>query len=226
MRRKAGDIEGLAEFLRESKLKDNRANPIGGGSFGVVYESDVPGNVIKQGIPGGYDNDFVNEADLQSVAADMGFAPRVAGIERFAGGIGDRIEMEDIRGNFENAFQADAGNLKALRTTDVRVAQQLGQLALKGVGLQDRNPGNVYKNKMTGRPMQIDFGIAGKVTGEDQVMSLADATEDGFRAAGIGDIGSIFRATVYDLLNGGQVDEAMDVAKQGFSRLQKIKNIV
>ena len=58
------------------------------------------------------------------------------------------------------------------------------------------------------------------------MMSLADATEDGFRAAGIGDIGSIFRATVYDLLNGGQVDEAMDVAKQGFSRLQKIKNIV
>ena len=37
------------------------------------------------------------------------------------------------------------------------------------------------------------------------------------------DIGEIFRATVYDLLEGGQVTEAMDVAKQGFSRLQKIK---
>lgn len=226
MRRKAGDIEGLVEFLREGKLKDNRSDPIGSGAFGVVYESDIPGNVMKQGLPGGFDNDFVEEANLQSVAADMGFAPRVAGVERFAGGIGDRLEMEDIRGNFENAFEADAGNLKALRATDVRVAQQLGQLALKGVGLQDRNPGNVYKNKMTGRPMQIDFGIAGKVTGEDQVMALADATEDGFRAAGIGDVGDIFRATVYDLLNGGQVAEAMDVAKQGFSRLQKIKRTV
>ena len=36
MRRKAGDIAGLAEFLREGKLKDNRSDPIGGGAFGVV----------------------------------------------------------------------------------------------------------------------------------------------------------------------------------------------
>ena len=36
---------------------------------------------MKQGVaaPGGFDNDFVEEANLQSVAADMGFAPRVAG---------------------------------------------------------------------------------------------------------------------------------------------------
>ena len=79
------------------------------------------------------------------------------------------------------------------------------------------------KNKMTGRPLQIDFGIAQKVAGEDQVMALANATADGLEAAGIGDIGSIYRATVMDLLEGGDVTDAMDVAKQGFSRLQKIK---
>ena len=73
--------------------------------------------------------------------------------------------------------------------------------------------------------MQLDFGIADRVTAEDQVMALADATEDGFRAAGIGDIGDIFRDTVYDLINAGQLDEAMDIAKQGFSRLQKIKQV-
>jgi hypothetical protein len=71
--------------------------------------------------------------------------------------------------------------------------------------------------------MQLDFGIAERVEGVDQVMALADATEDGFKAAGIGDIGQIFRDTVYDLINGGQIDDAMDVAKQGFSRLQKIR---
>jgi hypothetical protein len=49
------------------------------------------------------------------------------------------------------------------------------------------------------------------------------ATAEGFEAAGLDDIASIYRATVIDLLEGGDVAEAMDVAKQGFSRLQKIK---
>jgi len=218
--RKAGEL--IKEYLRESQLANNRSQPIGSGAYGVVFKSDIPGNVIKQGVPGGFDNDFVQEANLQSVAADMGFAPRVAGIERFTGGIGDRIEMEDIRSNFE-PVQSIKGLYPADPLFNVRAAQQLGQLALKGVRLDDRKADNMMQNKMTGRPMQLDFGIADRVTAKDQVMALADATEDGFRAAGIGDIGDIFRDTVYDLINGGQLDEAMDVAKQGFSRLQKIK---
>ena len=76
---------------------------------------------------------------------------------------------------------------------------------------------------MTGRPMQLDFGIANKVEGEMQVDALARATSDGFVAAGLGDVAQIYHDTVYDLLAGGQVADAMDVAKQGFSRLQKIK---
>lgn len=223
----------INQYLREGKLSSNRSNPIGQGGNGVVYESDLPGNVIKQlsyqdqgkfGLPGDQPK-VIDEANLQAVAAEMGIAPRVAAVETFRGGIGNRIEMEDIRDNFENAFVADVGNLKALRATDVKVSQQLGQLALKGIYLQDRNPGNVYKNKMTGRPMQIDFGIADRVSGADQVQALAEATADGFTAAGIGDVADIFRATVYDLLEGGDVDDAMDIAKQGFSRLQKIKHI-
>ncbi len=220
--RKAGDL--INEFLREGKLKDNRSDPIGSGAYGVVYKSDTPGNVMKQGVTGGFDNDFVQEANLQSIAADMGFAPRVAGVERFTSGIGDRIEMEDVRRNFE-PVQAIQGLYPADPMFNVRSSQQMGQLALKGVRLDDRKADNMMQNKMTGRPMQLDFGIADRVTAEDQVMALADATEDGFRAAGIGDIGDIFRDTVYDLINGGQIDEAMDIAKQGFSRLQKIKQV-
>jgi hypothetical protein len=89
--------------------------------------------------------------------------------------------------------------------------------------LDDRHAGNIVYNKMTGRPMQLDFGIAQRVEGPDQVMVLADVTAEGFEAAGIKDMGDIYRATVYDLLEGGDVADAMDVAKQGFSRLQKIK---
>ena len=87
--RKAGDL--INEYLREGRLAANRSQPIGAGAYGVVYASDVPGNVIKQKHGYGPD-DFVKEADLQSIAADMGIAPRVAGVETFRGGIGDRIE--------------------------------------------------------------------------------------------------------------------------------------
>ena len=223
--RKAGEL--INAYLRERKLAANRSEPIGTGTYGVVYASDVPGNVMKQVL---WTDDspkwdkptaLTTEANLQAIAAEMGIAPRVAGLETFPGGVGNRIEMEDIRPNYET-HQGGADDFPTGRDA-VRVNQQLGQLALNGIRLEDRHSGNVLYNKMTGRPMQLDFGIAGKVEGSEQVATLAMATAEGFEAAGLGDIASIYRATVMDLLEGGDVAEAMDVAKQGFSRLQKIK---
>jgi predicted Ser/Thr protein kinase len=225
--RKAGEL--IAEFLKERTLANNRANPIGAGSYGVVYESDVPGNVIKQTHSADINNNLVQEANLQSVAADMGIAPRIAGIETFPVGIGNRVEMADVRNNFEpvagegDRFGQPGVGFPVDPKINIRTAQQLGQLALKGVRLEDRRAANIVQNKMTGRPMQLDFGIAGKVEGSEQVATLAMATAEGFEAAGLNDVASIYRATVMDLLEGGDVDDAMDIAKQGFSRLQKIK---
>ena len=136
-------------------------------------------------------------------------------------GIGNRIEMEDVRTNFE-PHDSDNGMFPTGRDA-VRVNQQLGQLALKGVNLGDRHLENVLYNKMTGRPLQIDFGIAEKVSGSEQAASLALVTAQGMEAAGVPEAGGILLATVMDYLEGGQVDEAMDLAKQGFSRLQKIR---
>jgi hypothetical protein len=219
--RKAGDL--IKEYLREGQLAANRSEPIGTGGNAVVYASDVPGNVMKQGhvadesFPG---RSLTDEANLQAIAAEMGIAPRVAGLETFPGGIGNRIEMADVRTNFEphNTSSEWPSGRDA-----VRVNQQLGELALKGVRLEDRHGGNVLYNKQTGRPMQLDFGISGRVEGSEQVATLTHATAEGFEAAGLGDVASIYRATVMDLLEGGDVADAMDIAKQGFSRLQKIK---
>jgi hypothetical protein len=71
--------------------------------------------------------------------------------------------------------------------------------------------------------MQLDFGRASRVEGEMQIDALTRATADGFAAAGLDDVAEIYRDTVYDLMAGGDFKEAMDVAKQGFSRLQKIQ---
>ena len=220
--RKAADL--INEYFRETNLSSNRANPIGAGANAVVYQSDVPGNVMKQSHRDDTYGDLEREANLQAIAAEMGIAPRVAGLETFPGGIGNRIEMADVRDNFETSVPGKNAQFFEPEGRDaIRVNQQLGQLALKGVRLEDRHGANVLYNKMTGRPMQIDFGIAGRVKGSEQVATLANATAEGFEAAGLKDIADIYRATVMDFLEGGQVAEAMDVAKQGFSRLQKIK---
>ena len=221
--RKAGAL--IAEYLREGKLSANRADPIGAGASGVVYASDVPGNVMKQsiqpdGLFPGVQASLIDEANIQAIAAEMGIAPKIAGIETFRGGIGNRIEMADVRPNFE--LHRTNSQFPSGRDA-VRVNQQLGQLALKGVRLEDRHNGNVLYNKATGRPMQLDFGIAGKLEGSEKAAWLTHVTAEGFEAAGLTDVASIYRATVMDLLEGGDVDDAMDVAKQGFSRLQKIK---
>jgi hypothetical protein len=216
--RKAGDL--IAEYLREGQLAANRSQPIGAGAYGTVYASNVPGRVMKQASYADVNNDIEREANMQAIAADRGIAPRIAGVELFPAGIGNRIEMDDVRTNFEphgTSSQHPTG------MDAVRVNQQLGGLALRNMRLDDRHAGNIVYNKMTGRPMQLDFGIAQRVEGPDQVMVLADVTAEGFEAAGIKDMGDIYRATVYDLLEGGDVADAMDVAKQGFSRLQKIK---
>ena len=224
MLRKAGDL--FAQFnneVREGRLSANRSQPIGAGSYGIVYQSDVPGNVIKQSTQWG--QDLEQEANLQAIAAEMGIAPQVRGLEKFVGGVGDRIEMADVRKNFSPVRGSGArGDGYPLDPkVNLRTTQQLGQLALKGVRLEDRHAGNILTNNMTGRPMQLDFGIAGKMSPDQQAAHLANVTAEGFEAAGIGEMGSILRATVMDYLEGGQVAEAMDVAKQGFSRLQKIK---
>ena len=224
--RYAGDLfRAFGENLREQKLASNRTTPIGEGANGVVYASDTPGNVMKQTQKDEsiFERSLENEINMQAIAAEMGLAPKVAGLEKFQGGIGNRIEMEDVRDNFE--LRGDP-NTFPTGMDAVRVNQQLGQLALKGVRLEDRHNGNVMYNKMTGRPMQLDFGISGKLLDDTQkAAALTIASTEGFIAAGIPELGYILRATVMDKLNGGDVSQALDIAKQGFSRLQKIKQV-
>ena len=224
--RYAGELfRAFGENLREQKLASNRTTPIGAGANGVVYESDIPGNLIKQTQKdeSNFDRSLENEVNMQAIAAELGIAPKVAGLEKFQGGIGNRIEMEDVRDNFE--LRGDA-NTFPTGMDSVRVNQQLGQLALNDVRLEDRHNGNIMYNKLTGRPMQLDFGIAGKLNNDSEKAAyLTHVTAEGFAAAGIPEMGHILRATVMDYLEGGDVAEGLDIAKQGFSRLQKIKQV-
>ncbi len=221
MIRKAGD------WFREAILASNRANPVGAGTFGSVYKSDTPGYVMKQGLGRGDIFNAVEEANAQAIAADMGYAPQIRSVERFPGGIGDRIEMKDIRPNFEMLSDIKArGDNLARRRAMVGTHQQTGALALKGIDVMDReNPKNVAVNKLTGRPIQLDFGIVEDIRDDKfgQMRAIQQATEEGFKAAGLKEEAEIFGEIIDEYVIDGRIDDAMDIAKQGFSRLQKIK---
>ena len=107
--RYAGELfRAFGENLREQKLASNRSKPIGEGAYGVVYQSDVPGNVIKQAVQPEENfgsSGLTKEVDLQAIAAEMGIAPRVAGVETFYGGIGNRFEISNPKGCSRTTFE-------------------------------------------------------------------------------------------------------------------------
>ena len=105
--RKAGEL--IKEYLREGQLAANRSEPIGTGGNAVVYASDVPGNVMKQSHqPDGLFPTCTDFIELMKQTCKL-WLQRWAlllvllGIETFPGGIGNRIEMADVRPNFEPA---------------------------------------------------------------------------------------------------------------------------
>jgi Zn-dependent M16 (insulinase) family peptidase len=141
--------------------------------------------------------------------------------------------MQDLRDNYEPLLKdgpieiVDSwgypGTQAKYRQFALDHQKQMGMLALKGMKLMDRHSGNVMQHAMTGRPMQLDAGIAKRVTGGEQVETLVEATSEGFKASGQPDIAEIISDTAYDYLAGGQVEEAWSFTKEAFANLQKIK---
>jgi len=236
----------MAAFGIRKAADRDRKDFVGKGAYGTIY-SDEPGSVRKEVTSHG--SIALEELNAQAIAAELGLAPRVVAYESAVHGDPKvkGIVMQDLNtpgsagtplykslvepGNPEkqtrhvedltNPWSSTEDKLFALKHY-----KQMGQLALKGIDLRDRHTGNIFKHEMTGRPMQIDFGITSKVSGEDQVQALIEATQGGFTALGQYDIAEIINDTAYDYLAGGQVKEAWDFTKEAFASLQKIKNPV
>ena len=225
-KRKAGEV------FRNDDIDFDHTKQVGEGAFGTVYEGITPGRVVKTFKDINDDVDYLkyefeaaaNEAYLQQLAASRGLAPRVTGMGASSFSPGPLIEMEDMRDMYETVASRYGG--RAPRSVRVKTQQQVGQMALMGIEAADRNPGNVMVNRFTGKPIQIDFGVAeaiGATRGDyKQVRTLKNATTDGLNAAGLVEEAEIYDGIVSELMEKGDLAGAFDVAKQGFSRLQKI----
>jgi hypothetical protein len=221
---------------------------IGQGKFGQVYEKS-PGLVVKK-INKQMDKDLLNEINLQAKAAELGLAPQIhevnlnipkqvidntknLNLNKNYGAA--EITMEDLRKNYAPLSVSQdltrALNLQPnpeltplqYAQASIGTAQQIAQLALNNISLNDRHGQNIFVNKMTSRPIQIDFGSAKPITNtREQASVIANAVKQGFHAANLPEEASIFKGIIDDLIY-SDPQAALDIAKQGLSRLQKIK---
>ena len=248
-----------AKGLLAALAAKRRKEIVGQGAFGVVY-SDSPGTVVKK-IAGETPEKILNEINLQAKAAELNIAPalKAGQINPSGPDVGGSITMQDLRQNYiklgsptddvpfassrrrPGIVEVDTGgnftyydpSLNSTQVTQAKVDthKQLAQLALNGVMLEDRHIGNIFVNKMSNRPMQIDFGMAREIKNpSQQAGALAYHVGNGLNAAGLNEEARIFSELVnevgqFNIMTNSYVNPAaaLDMAKQGLSRLQKIK---
>lgn len=239
--------------LMAAKAAKEAKEIIGHGQYGTV-RVDSPGAVRKE-ILGESPAAILNEANLQARAAELNIAPRINEVTVTPTGsnAGGTIAMQDLRTNYV-PLGVDANNwaepewtggewaLKQiepnnqLNKTQQQMAQvdthkQLAHLALNNVMLSDRHMENIFVNKLSNRPMQIDFGLATEIkTPSEQAGALAYHVGNGLAAAGLTDEAQLFSSLVnevgeFNIMTNAYNNPAaaLDMAKQGLSRLQKIK---
>lgn len=240
--------------LLAAKAAKRSKEVVGQGAYGVVY-ADAPGTVVKQ-LAGETPEKILNEINLQAKAAELNIAPslKAAQINPSGPDVGGSITMQDLRKNYVRLGEPVADmpypregvveisgegynsydpslNSRQIAQAKVDTHKQLAQLALNNVMLEDRHIGNIFVNKMSNRPMQIDFGLATELkTPSQKAGALAYHVGNGLNAAGLNEEASLFSQLVNEV---GQFnimtnsydnpEAALDMAKQGLSRLQKIK---
>jgi len=219
-----------AEAARRAQQK------IGSGQFSEVYATS-PGLVTKE-IALEKKQKLLNEINLQAKAAELGIAPAIESVVLQSPRIGStvvplepgvnpsmrgEITMQDLRVNYMPAGTADITNDQLTKQQYLNQAKQMSALALNNISLSDRHPGNIMFHKMTGRPIQLDFGLSAPIKSDRQkAANISSAVADGLHAAGLKEEAQIFQGAVADFLM-TDPQMALDIAKQGLSRLQKIK---
>ena len=207
---------------------------LGAGAFGTVVPGDN-GNVMKlQGNANNVwsdgritPNDSIQEADNLANVRGLNIAPEVSSVEILPDG-SSITEMQDLSKNF-TTFQdrLDAGDLTQNEVNNINIQrhQQHAMANLRGVELNDRHTKNVMINNMTNRPIQVDFGIVSKFADtSEQAQALGYNAANAMNAAGLVEEAGFLNEIVNELRNAGDVQGAMDVAKQGMSRAMKLKN--
>lgn len=244
-------VKNIAQKLNPGAAKEKQVaavqaavkarEKIGAGQFGTVYA--LSDGLVQKELPIEYKNKVLMEANLQDVGARLGISPSIHAVATgpisafgttlpMETGLNPRvqgqIEMQDLRPTHASYHDYVQSNPAKAQAVDLKTHQQLAQLVLQNTNLSDRHPGNIMVNQVTGRPSQLDYGLATRINNDvEKIANLTLHVANGLGSAGLDEEGQIFMATVTDLLvNKQDPVNAMDVAKQGLAMLQKIKQPV
>ena len=229
----AGDLSTAAKTAKTATTP----KVVGTGSYGTVVEGQ-PGQVVKHINP----QKSTTKGALQEVESLVNTpnSPNVHYVDIDPMSSGDKrvsIAMDDARVNHESithrgvddkqpvsdlAFSKDASD----KTIALRQSQESIKQILKGELVLDRHVGNVMVNKMTGRPYQLDVGVTAKLRDKAaKAQELSYTLAEGFSAVDDHITAEVLSDTIWDYIEGGQYDEAFDIAQQGVSKLMKIKRV-
>ena len=176
---------------------------VGAGSFADVYKDTQNASLVRKEQPSVVEfrgtimgNQAKEEADFMNTAMQLGIGPKIDYLERSPNG-DTVIGMQDISNNYRSLNQAQTElSPEQLAKVPIQVNQQLGTLALNNIALADRHGDNIQLNKMTNRPLQLDFGPAQptlqgaqKVFGNDHAFEIGDKAAKAMIAAGLADEG-------------------------------------
>ena len=239
-------VKGLFAARAAKKAKEK----IGQGAYGQVFAHEQ--GTVKKYIPEQNRDQLLKEINMQAKASDLRLAPKIkeATTQEMGGEIvmDDLrknyiplgVQQENLNTRLTGAVEPQtqgytyynsALNSNQITQAKVETHKQLAQLALNGVMLNDRHAGNIFIHKLTNRPIQIDFGLAEPLANESQKAgALAYHVSNGLKESGLTQEAHILLDLVNEI---GSFDvmtntyrnpkAALDMAKQGLSRLQKIK---
>lgn len=205
--------------------------PIGEGSLGVVY--DLGDSVVKHTL--GNKKYIETQAGNQYIAGLLGISPKVHASEVVPSFIpqhertgkpvpGGSIVMEKISDNYISPYDYVRNSPQKAQKLEMDRYKSLAILALNGVALGDRHLGNEVVHALTGRPLEFDFSDTRVLkNNQSKALAMADNLYWAFKAAGIPEAGEILGGIVRELVDDHKHDEALDIAKQGLSRLVKLK---
>ena len=206
------------------QLKNERG-VLGAGAFGAVVPGETDRTVVKlQGPASDVWNDGrITPSDAPVEAENLlklrgsGFTPNVHSLETLGDG-STILEMDNLAKNFTTMADIEGSMSPERRQAiDIQRHQQHGMAALRGYELNDRHEGNVMINNMTGRPMQVDFGMASMndiQSTAHKAAVLGTQTYEGLMSAGLKDEAEILFDTVEGLVKEGNDSAALDVANR------------
>lgn len=214
---------------------------LGSGAYGLVVSTppakDGKRTAIKLSTQPRDTSKIQFEIDSSALAGDVGIGPKILTsninpVPTKSNGISanNSIEMEyidpdryellrDLHGRRVVGNNTPQDDMQ-INDAPTYTSAQTAYLAKQGYNVRDRHSGNMFIDKETGLPMQVDFGIGDKLDSEwDRLVKAKSIIEDRLRLNGQSEESKIFGGLIDEHLKSGNMQGASELIDDGIEIL-------